>query len=440
MEKDEKKDKKPKSNLLKRKQKEKQEQIPESDVEVREVIVEKKTGFNTIEVVLIAILALAFGGVVGVVLAYTAKPLSIITNTDSPSDIQEVEKIYDNLLSKYYGEIDKQTLSDAAIKGMIEALNDPYSTYIDAENTDDFDEQIYGYYVGIGTEITLNDENQFEVTNIFENTPATDANIELHDIVVKVNNEDVSGKTVSDIGKLIQGEIGTDVTLTLRRGEEEFDVTITRDRIDLISVTSQIFEKDDKRIGYIKVTNFASNTFNQFQTALNELEENDIESLIIDVRNNLGGQLEVATQIASLFLMKDKVVYQLNTNGIIQPIYSTGPGSFQKPITVLINGATASASEVLAIALQESADATVIGTTSYGKGTIQESYKLSTGATIKFTVQEWLSPNGNTVNEVGVKPDIEVSETENPGETDTLETDTVLQTAITIMQNNSSES
>ena len=440
MEKDVKKDKKPKSNLLKRKQKEKQEQIPESDVEVREVIVEKKTGFNTIEVVLIAILALAFGGVVGVVLAYTAKPLSIITNTDSPSDIQEVEKIYDNLLSKYYGEIDKQTLSDAAIKGMIEALNDPYSTYIDAENTDDFDEQIYGYYVGIGTEITLNDENQFEVTNIFENTPATDANIELHDIVVKVNNEDVSGKTVSDIGKLIQGEIGTDVTLTLRRGEEEFDVTITRDRIDLISVTSQIFEKDDKRIGYIKVTNFASNTFNQFQTALNELEENDIESLIIDVRDNLGGQLEVATQIASLFLTKDKVVYQLNTNGIIQPIYSTGPGSFQKPITVLINGATASASEVLAIALQESADATVIGTTSYGKGTIQESYKLSTGATIKFTVQEWLSPNGNTVNEVGVKPDIEISETENPGETDTLETDTVLQTAITIMQNNSSES
>lgn len=440
MEKDEKKDKKPKSNLLKRKQKEKQEQIPESDVEVREVIVEKKTGFNTIEVVLIAILALAFGGVVGVVLAYTAKPLSIITNTDSPSDIQEVEKIYDNLLSKYYGEIDKQTLSDAAIKGMIEALNDPYSTYIDAENTDDFDEQIYGYYVGIGTEITLNDENQFEVTNIFENTPATDANIELHDIVVKVNNENVSGKTVSDIGKLIQGEIGTDVTLTLRRGEEEFDVTITRDRIDLISVTSQIFEKDDKRIGYIKVTNFASNTFNQFQTALNELEENDIESLIIDVRDNLGGQLEVATQIASLFLTKDKVVYQLNTNGIIQPIYSTGPGSFQKPITVLINGATASASEVLAIALQESADATVIGTTSYGKGTIQESYKLSTGASIKFTVQEWLSPNGNTVNEVGVKPDIEVSETENSGETDTLETDTVLQTAITIMQNNSSES
>ena len=440
MEKDEKKDKKTKSNLLKRKQKEKQEQIPESDVEVREVIVEKKTGFNTIEVVLIAILALAFGGVVGVVLAYTAKPLSIITNTDSPSDIQEVEKIYDNLLSKYYGEIDKQTLSDAAIKGMIEALNDPYSTYIDAENTDDFDEQIYGYYVGIGTEITLNDENQFEVTNIFENTPATDANIELHDIVVKVNNEDVSGKTVSDIGKLIQGEIGTNVTLTLQRGEEEFDVTITRDRIDLISVTSQIFEKDDKRIGYIKVTNFASNTFNQFQTALNELEENDIESLIIDVRDNLGGQLEVATQIASLFLTKDKVVYQLNTNGIIQPIYSTGPGSFQKPITVLINGATASASEVLAIALQESADATVIGTTSYGKGTIQESYKLSTGATIKFTVQEWLSPNGNTVNEVGVKPDIEVSETENSGETDTLETDTVLQTAITIMQNNSSES
>lgn len=437
MEKDE---KKPKSNLLRRKQKEKQEQMTESDVEVREVIVEKKTGFNTIEVVLIAILALAFGGVIGVVLAYTAKPLSIITNTESLSDIEEVEKIYDNLLSKYYGEIDKQTLSDAAIKGMIDSLNDPYSTYIDAENTDDFDEQIYGYYVGIGTEITLNDENQFEVTNIFENTPATNANIELHDIVLKVNDEDVSGKTVSDIGKMIQGEIGTDVTITLQRGEKKFDVTVTRDRIDLISVSSQIFEKNDKRIGYIKITNFASNTFNQFQTELNELEKNNIESLIIDVRDNLGGQLEVASQIASLFLTKDKIIYQLNTNGIIQPIYSTGPGTFQKPVTVLINGATASASEVLAIALQESANATVVGLPSYGKGTIQESYKLSTGATIKFTVQEWLSPSGNAINGIGVKPDIEVSELESTDETNSLENDTILQTAITIMQNNSSES
>lgn len=437
MEKDE---KKPKSNLLRRKQKEKQEQMTESDVEVREVIVEKKTGFNTIEVVLIAILALAFGGVIGVVLAYTAKPLSIITNTESLSDIEEVEKIYDNLLSKYYGEIDKQTLSDAAIKGMIDSLNDPYSTYIDAENTDDFDEQIYGYYVGIGTEITLNDENQFEVTNIFENTPATNANIELHDIVLKVNDEDVSGKTVSDIGKMIQGEIGTDVTITLQRGEKKFDVTVTRDRIDLISVSSQIFEKNDKRIGYIKITNFASNTFNQFQTELNELEKNNIESLIIDVRDNLGGQLEVASQIASLFLTKDKIIYQLSTNGIIQPIYSTGPGTFQKPVTVLINGATASASEVLAIALQESANATVVGLPSYGKGTIQESYKLSTGATIKFTVQEWLSPSGNAINGIGVKPDIEVSELESTDETNSLENDTILQTAITIMQNNSSES
>ena len=430
--------KKPKSKLLKRK--EKKEEIPYADVEVREVIVEKKTGFNTIEVVLIAILALAFGGVVGVVLAYTAKPLSIITNNESSSDIEEVEKIYDNLLSKYYGKIDKQTLSDAAIKGMIESLNDPYSSYIDADDTDDFDEQIYGYYVGIGTEITLNDQNQFEVTNIFENTPATNANIKLHDIVLKVNNEDVSGKTVSDIGKMIQGEIGTDVTLTLQRGTEEFDVTVTRDRIDLTSVSSQIFEKDNKRIGYIKITNFASNTFSQFQTALNKLEENNIESLIIDVRDNLGGQLEVVTQIASLFLTKDKIVYQLNTNGIIQPIYSTGPGNFQKPVTVLINRATASASEVLALALKESANATIIGTTSYGKGTIQESYKLSTGATIKFTVQEWLSPNGNSINNTGIKPDIEVSESDNSNNISSLENDAVLQTAITIMQNDSSES
>lgn len=416
-----------------------EKQEKKNETEIREVIVEKKIGFNTIEVVLIAILALAFGGVIGVVLAYTAKPLSIITNTDSTSDIQEVEKIYDQLLSKYYGNIDKETLSDAAIKGMIESLGDPYSNYIDATDTSDFDEQIYGYYVGIGTEITKNDKNQFEITNIYENTPASKVDIQLHDIVLKVNNEDISGKSVSDIGKMIQGDIGTTVTLTLQRNEKNFDVTITREKIDLISVNTQIFEKDNKRIGYIKISNFASNTFNQFQSALTELESNNIESLIIDLRDNLGGQLDIATQIASLFLTKDKIVYQIsNSDGIIQPIYSTGPGSFQKPIVVLINGATASASEVLTAALKESDNATVIGSKSYGKGTIQESYKLSTGATVKFTIQEWLDPNANSINGIGIQPDIEVSAYEN--ESSTLENDNILQTAITVIQNNSSES
>lgn len=416
-----------------------EKQEKKNETEIREVIVEKKIGFNTIEVVLIAILALAFGGVIGVVLAYTAKPLSIITNTDSTSDIQEVEKIYDQLLSKYYGNIDKEALSDAAIKGMIESLGDPYSNYIDATDTSDFDEQIYGYYVGIGTEITKNDKNQFEITNIYENTPASKVDIQLHDIVLKVNNEDISDKSVSDIGKMIQGDIGTTVTLTLQRNEKIFDVTITREQIDLISVNTQIFEKDNKRIGYIKISNFASNTFNQFQSALTELESNNIESLIIDLRDNLGGQLDIATQIASLFLTKDKIVYQIsNSDGIIQPIYSTGPGSFQKPIVVLINGATASASEVLTSALKESDNATVIGSKSYGKGTIQESYKLSTGATVKFTIQEWLSPNANSINGIGIQPDIEVSDYEN--ESSTLENDNSLQTAITVLQNNSRES
>lgn len=416
-----------------------EKQEKKNQTEIREVIVEKKIGFNTIEVVLIAILALAFGGVIGVVLAYTAKPLSIITNTASTSDIQEVEKIYDQLLNKYYGNIDKAALSDAAIKGMIESLGDPYSNYIDATETSDFDEQIYGYYVGIGTEITQNSKNQFEITNIYENTPASKVDIQLKDIVLKVNNEDISGKSVSDVGKMIQGDIGTTVTLTLQRNEKIFDVTVTREKIDLISVNTQIFEKDNKRIGYIKISNFASNTFNQFESALTELQSNNIESLIIDLRDNLGGQLDIAAQIASLFLTKDKIVYQIsNSDGIIQPIYSTGPGAFQKPIVVLINGATASASEVLTAALKESANATVIGSKSYGKGTIQESYKLSTGATVKFTIQEWLSPNANSINGIGIQPDIEIASEEN--ETFTLENDNVLQTAITVIQNNSSES
>ena len=412
-------------------------QSKKNNSEIREVIVEKKVGFNTIEVVLIAILALTFGGVVGVILAYTAKPLSIITNSNSTSDIEEVEKIYDQLLSNYYGNINKQDLTDAAIKGMIESLDDPYSNYIDATDTSDFDEQIYGYYIGIGTEITANDNNEFEITNIYENTPATKSNIQLHDILLKINGEDISDKSVSEIGNMIQGDINTSVTLTLKRDNEIFDVTISRERIDLISVNTQIFEKDNKLIGYIKVTNFATNTFEQFQAALEELAANNVESLIIDLRDNLGGQIDIASKIASLFLTKDKIIYQIsNSDGIVQPIYSTGPGNFQKPVSILVNGATASASEVLALALRESGNATIIGTKSYGKGTIQESYKLSTGATVKFTIQEWLSPNSTSINGVGIQPDIEVTASDN---STTLQEDNTLQTAITLMQNNPSE-
>ena len=210
----------------------------------------------------------------------------------------------------------------------------------------------------------------------------------------------------------------SDLPLLIKRGEDQFDVSVLREKVDITSVTSDTYTIDHHKIGYIKIDIFASNTQKQFKKVLESLEKDGIDSLIIDVRDNSGGYLTVVSEMASMFLDKSKIIYQLDTKGVKEPIYSLTKEKRTYPIAVLINKGSASASEILASALKESYGAFVVGVPSYGKGTVQKSFTLETGSTIKYTTQKWLTPDGNWIHEKGVLPTIEV-EYDKTGDVDT---------------------
>jgi len=397
--------------------------------EIREVALEKKAGFNLIEVVIIMIITVLFGTLIGSMISYEKDK---IVSGEIPNDLEELVQTYNDLLDNYYEDLDKEALLDAGIKGMIDYLGDPYSTYMDLKETEEFNEKVEGKYVGIGTEIQLVDNN-ITISNPFEDGPAYEAGLRKGDIIVAVEGESVEGKTLSEVSALIKGKADTKVSITIKRDNEEKVLSVTRKEVDITSVTYDTFDVNDKKIGLITIDIFAANSKEQFRDALTVLEEANIDSLVIDVRDNTGGYLSVVSEIVSMFLDKSKIIYQLETKGVKEPVYSLTKEKRTYPVAVLINSASASASEILASALKESYGAEIIGINSYGKGTVQKSYTLDTGATIKYTIQKWLTPDGNWINDTGVSPtikeELDVSYYTNPS----LENDNQLQKALEVL-------
>lgn len=391
-----------------------EEMKEEPQVEIREVIVEKKAGFNFIEVIIIMIITVLFGTLIGSMITYKTNDSSL---EGVPDDLSEFVNTYQDLVDNYYDELDKEELLNAGIKGMIEYLGDPHSTYMNVIESEAFTERVEGKYVGIGTEIQYLD-GIIIISDPFEDGPASKAGLKTGDMILAIDGEDVQGKSLSDVSKLIKGDVGTSVSLLIKRGEDQFDVSVLREKVDITSVTSDTYTIDHHKIGYIKIDIFASNTQKQFKKVLESLEKDGIDSLIIDVRDNSGGYLTVVSEMASMFLDKSKIIYQLDTKGVKEPIYSLTKEKRTYPIAVLINKGSASASEILASALKESYGAFVVGVPSYGKGTVQKSFTLETGSTIKYTTQKWLTPDGNWIHEKGVLPTIEV-EYDKTGDVDT---------------------
>lgn len=402
------------------------------EVEIREVIVERKTGFNYAEVIVIMIITLILGAVIGSFVSYIAdnkdKDNEIIEEV--PDELEEFVKIYNNIINDYYLEIDHDALLEAGINGMLEFLGDDYSVYMDQETSTDFNEQVEGKYTGIGVEIIQELEGNVYISRVFDGSPASEAGLQAGDVFVKVAGKNVTGMSASDISSLIKGSDSKKVEIVVKRGEKEKKFTLTLEEVEIESVNSKVFEKNGKKIGYLELTIFASNTYTQFEKKLLELEGKNIDSLVIDVRDNSGGYLSTVTNIASLFMDKSKIIYQLDTKGVVEKIYSNSNVSRNYDIAVLINGNSASASEILAAALQESYDATVIGTNSFGKGTVQKAEQLESGATIKYTIQKWLTPDGNWINETGITPDIEINLDETYYQNPSDDTDSQLQKAL----------
>ena len=427
-------------NKVKKPVKKKKEEVVVEDkqpeVEIREVIVERKSGFNYAEVIVIMIITIILGAAIGSFVTYISRNNDIPRQevvTEVPKDLTEFVKIYNSIISDYYEDVKHDELLEAGINGMLEYLDDDYSVYMDQEVSNDFNEQVEGKYTGIGVEIIQREDGNVYISRVFENTPAKNAGLQEGDIFVKVDGQDVKDKTSSDISSMIKGSKKDKVVVSVKRGEEVKEFTLTLRQVEIESVNSKIFEVNGKKIGYLELTIFASNTYTQFERKLLELEGKKIDSLIIDVRDNSGGYLSTVTDISSLFMSKSKIIYQLDTKGVVEQIYSRTNTSRDYDIAVLINQNSASASEILAAALQESYGATVVGVNSFGKGTVQKAYQLESGATVKYTIQKWLTPNGNWINEKGVTPDVEVSLDGNYFENPSDETDNQLQKAIEVL-------
>lgn len=323
-------------------------------------------------------------------------------------DLNKLINIYDTITSNYYGELDKEKLIDTAVESMIDSIGDNYTTYTDDDEKNNVLEQLEGTYEGIGCSVSMTINGEIIVVNLFEDGPAYTAGLQLNDIITKIDGQDFTNKTSEEMADYVKTSSNSEITLTIKRNEEEKEITIKREKVEIPSVASSIIEKDNKKIGYIDISIFSAVTYNQFKNQLEELEKQAIEGLIIDVRSDTGGYLTCVTDISELFLKKGQVIYQLEDSKSTEKIKDETKTHREYPIVVLINGTSASASEILASAIKESYGGMVIGTNSYGKGTVQKTQNLSDGSMIKYTAQNWLTPNGNWINEVGVEPTITV--------------------------------
>lgn len=372
------------------------------------VHLEENSSFNTIEVIVIIIIAIIFGVIVGCILTYGKGFAKIEGNKYA----QELLDTYYAIVDNYYEDIEEADLVNSAIDGMVSSLGDQYSYYMDATMTSDFNQHIDGSYVGIGATVSYA-EGKNTIIEIFDNSPAFKAGIEVGDVILSVNNIDISEYTLAEVSDLLVGDKGTKINLKVRRGDEEKTFIFTRDTVVIPSVYSKIVEIDNKNIGYIQIDTFAANTYSQFSKHLKSLEKGKIVGLVIDVRDNTGGHLSQVGEILSLFFDKKTVLYQMETKGTTEKVYSSSKDSRKYDIVVLINHNSASASEILASSFQDNyKNATIVGVTSYGKGTVQNAITLSTGASLKYTTQKWLTANGCFIEGVGVTPDVEVNQAE----------------------------
>lgn len=388
--------------------------------------VSKNNKYNFMEVVALMIIASIFGMLLGGVLMYKKGSL----NTGIKKELNEFLNTYTEVLNEYYEEIPAQELLEAGVKGMISYLGDPYSVYMDKDTTTAFNEKVSGEYVGIGTEIIMYTDGKVEFKDVYEDGPAYDAGIRNGDILVKVDGTKIENMKLTEISKLVKGKEGTKVKITILRNEEEKTFETKRKSIDIQSVTSNIIEYNNKKVGVITISLFAANSANQFKTELEKIEHDGIDSLVIDVRGNSGGYLTTVTDILSLFVKKGEVIYQLKTKDEIEKIYDKTDEKRDYKVAVLVNGGSASASEVLASCMKETYKAYIVGTTTYGKSKVQKTQDLSNGTSIKFTFQEWLTPSGKSLGGKGMEPDhvasFVASDTEN-------EYDSQLKTALDLL-------
>ena len=338
----------------------------------------------------------------------TAKSSDTLTN----EDLKKLELVYDILVNGYVDKnISKDDIINGALKGMAEATGDPYTNYLVNDETAAIDETMTGSFGGIGAELR-SENNRVIISNTREGTPAQKIGLQENDAILKVDGEDMEGKSISYVVSKVRGEVGTDVTLTIQRGTQELEVKITRAKIAIETVKGTV-DSTDATIGHVQINSFAKNTAKEVEKAVTDLREKGVKKFIFDVRYNPGGLLDQAIMIANMFVEEGKTILNVeNRDGQIKSYKASkdyGTFKITEPYVLLVNEGSASASEILAAALKESADAQLIGKKTYGKGTVQSVIEVGENAELKYTIAKWLTPNKTWIHKTGIEPTEEVS-------------------------------
>lgn len=323
-------------------------------------------------------------------------------------DLSSVERTYSVLRSQYDGQIDVNKLVEGANRGLVEAAGDPYTAYFNAKEAASFDNDLEGRFSGIGAELSKKDNN-ISVLSTIDGSPAQKADLQKNDIIAKVNDQDTSGWAIDKAVNMIRGEKGTTVKLTIVRGNEVKNLSIVRDDIVNPSVKSEVTADN---IGVMRISRFSqSETFQLAEHAADDFKSKKVKGIVVDLRGNGGGYLNAAQDIASLWL-RNKVVVTERHDGKIIPNGTLRSGNDPVlegiPTVVLVDGGSASASEILAGALHDNGAAKLVGQKTFGKGSVQTIKPVDNGAEVKVTVAKWYTPNGININKEGIKPDIEV--------------------------------
>jgi carboxyl-terminal processing protease len=327
-------------------------------------------------------------------------------------DMSKLDKIYNLVHSQYVSAIDHDKIVNGAITGMLAATEDPFSTYMTPEEAKEFQDNVDALFEGIGAVLSMKD-GKVKIDFLIKGSPAEKSRLQVDDIITSVNGEKLEGLTLNQAISKIRGMKGTQAELNILRAGvvDPIDIIVVRDEIEKLTVKGEMV---DKEIGLIAIQQFSSRTVEEFTRELSDLEKKGMKGLIIDVRNDPGGYLGKVVDIAKPFIEKGKTIFQMeDRNGKRQQTVSdiTDPAR-SYPIAVLINKGSASASEILAAALQESAGSKLIGETTYGKGTVQEQFDqvMADGSNLKLTIDKWLTPNGTWIHQKGIKPDLQVEQ------------------------------
>lgn len=341
---------------------------------------------------------------------------------------------YDTIMSEYYKDVDSDKLIEGAINGMLESLDDEHTMYFDKKSKEEFDSELSGNYYGIGAQIQLTSDETIKITKVFDDSPAKKAGLKEEDVFVSVDGTSVKGKSATEVANMLKSDSVKTSTIVVKRNDKELTFKVTKENITLFSVSSEMLDNNGKNVGYLSVSIFGQKTYSQFKDALTKLEKQDMDSLIIDLRGNTGGYLSTVTNMLEEFIDKGNVIYQIQSSSGVKQ-YKTVKASEKKyKIVVLIDGGSASASEIMSAAMKEVYGATLVGQTTYGKGTVQTTKDLSNGSMIKYTIEKWLTPSGKNIDKEGIKPDYEVELGDSYKDNPTKENDAQLQKALDLLK------